>query len=218
MQEKLARYFLDKQKIKTLVNQETFSDHIARDSIVIYVLQGFVELGYCSSIEGRAEGVGAIVGKGAWVGLANYVCEDLAQITQVSSTANASIQVIDYATLDCVLNNNERSFNIFKTLASVLAKESVERCDDFENYSINTPFERHCSMLEVIKNQCQASTTTGIIKIPYSPEDMSRLTGNSREMSRRYTVRLIGEDKVYLDKQRHINILPGRLHERSILV
>lgn len=218
MQEKLAQHFLDKSKIKTLVDCETFSNHLARDKLVIYVLQGFVELRYCSNSEGRAEGVGAIVGKGAWVGLANYACENLTQITQVSSTASASIQVIDYATLECVLNDNERPFNIFKTLASILAKENVDRCKDFENYSISTPFERHCSMLETIKNQYQPSTATGVIKIPYTPEDMSRLTGNSREMSRRYTVRLIGDDKIYLDKQRHINLLPGRLYEQPILV
>lgn len=183
---------------------------------VLYVESGQVEVTYYSTNPEKLNSVGDIKEAGSWIGLAPALHETCTHWVEATAQTDCCVVVISVANLlQHLAVANLHSESCFSLIAKILAKEVTETTNSFKQYILEDSFERFCTSLKKASELGIHSKTS--CKLPYTPDDIARFTGNSKEMTRRYTVRLIKEEKAYLDNERKIHLI-GELYEQPFLV
>lgn len=183
---------------------------------VLYIESGQVEVTYYSTNPEKLNSVGDIKEAGSWVGLATAMHETCTQWVEVTAQTDCCVATINIANLlQHLAIANSPSESCFSLIAKILAKEVTETTNSFKQYILEDSFERFCTSLKKASELGIHSKTS--CKLPYTPDDIARFTGNSKEMTRRYTVRLIKEEKAYLDNERKIHLI-GELYAQPVLV
>ena len=183
---------------------------------VLYIESGQVEVTYYSTNPEKLNSVGNIKEAGSWIGLAIAMHETCTQWVEVTAQTDCCVATINIANLlQHLAIANSPSESCFSLIAKILAKEVTETTNSFKQYILEDSFERFCTSLKKASELGIHSKTS--CKLPYTPDDIARFTGNSKEMTRRYTVRLIKEEKAYLDNERKIHLI-GELYAQPVLV
>jgi len=180
---------------------------------VLYIESGQVEVTHYSTNPEKLNSIGDIKEAGSWIGLATALHETCTHWVEATAQTDCCVVVINAVNL--LQHLAVANSPCFSLVAKILAKEAAETTNSFKQYILEDSFERFCTSLKKASKLGIHSKTS--CKLPYTPDDIARFTGNSKEMTRRYTVRLIKEERAYLDNERKIHLI-GDLHEQPVLV
>jgi len=180
---------------------------------VLYIESGQVEVTHYSTNPEKLNSIGDIKEAGSWIGLATALHETCTHWVEATAQTDCCVVVINAVNL--LQHLAVANSPCFSLVAKILAKEAAETTNSFKQYILEDSFERFCTSLKKASELGIHSKTS--CKLPYTPDDIARFTGNSKEMTRRYTVRLIKEERAYLDNERKIHLI-GDLHEQPVLV
>jgi hypothetical protein len=195
---------------------EMICPNLQTSGVVLYIDSGLVEVVYYSTNPEKLRAVGEVKDAGRWVGLAMALHQTSTQWVELKALTDCRVMTLSIANLNsCLAISTASVDSCFSIVTKLLASELTETTNNFKQYILEDSFERFCTSLKKAVDLGVRNKTS--CKLPYTPDDIARFTGNSKEMTRRYTVRLIKEEKIYLDNERKIHVI-GDLHEQPVLV